>query len=173
MCYCFFGGLKSELKEVDVIDATHNTIFSHYISIHLPIWIGISVITVLLLISHISIEIGWQFFWKCLFFYFLSSAMPINCLDIEIQFNLSTSQRLKKTGKFVYVGIENSSTSNKFELLQNITEYIYFTDSLKVFRHCNNIWYAIILFLLSKITIIHCWLSCVEQHMLLIPIWLL
>ena len=56
----FFGGLKSEMKEVDVIDATHNTIFSHYISIHLPIWIGISVINVFLPILHISIQIGWQ-----------------------------------------------------------------------------------------------------------------
>ena len=144
------------MKEVDVIDATHNTIFSHYISIHLPIWIGISVINVLLLISHISIPIGQQKALKRSAFYFLSSAMPINCLDIEIQFNLSTSQRLKETGKFVYVGIENSSTSNKFEQLQNITEYIYFTDSLKACHHCNNILYAIILFLLSKIDLTRC-----------------
>ena len=141
------------MKEVDVIDATHNTIFSHYISIHLAIWIGISVINVLLLILHISIPIGQQKALKMSVFYFLSSAMPINCLDIEIQFNLSTSQRLKETGKFVYVGIENSSTSNKFEQLQNITEYIYFTDSLKACHHCNNILYSIILFLLFKINI--------------------
>ena len=144
----------------------HNTILSHYISIHLPIWIDISVINVFLSILHISIPIGQQKALKMSVFYFLSSAMPINCLDIEIQFNLSTSQRLKKTGKFVYVGIENSCTSNKFEQLQNITKHFYSTDSLKVCHHCNNILYAVILFLLSKINI-----SCVEQHMLLIPIW--